>query len=469
MAKRLILFELNEVPWRVIDVYASAYPRSALAQAVSSAASFTTVTKDVQLSPWTTWSSVHRGVSDERHGILDFGQELDEIDQRYATLWSLAAMAGRAVGTVGSLHTYPLPPYIGSCAFWVPDAFAPSHDCKPAEAESFQEINLKMSRESGRNVSRRIPADLATKFLLNAPRLGITARTAVGVLGQLASEVMNPRVKMRRRTYQSVLAFDIFQRQLERTKPDFCSFFTNHVASAMHRYWAAAFPGDYPENKYDAQWRTAYRGEIDWAMSAFDRMLRRLLAFVDRNPEYSLWIASSMGQGAVASTQIKRQVLLADVERFMSKLGFRPDEWERRPAMEPRVILKVSETKNAEFERLAQSIRVVGRHPISCVKLPQGVFRLHPGVIQDAQEEFCEVDGRRVGFSEIGFANVVIEDDAGQSAYHVPEGSLIVYSPGKRAQSAERREVSTLEIAPAVLRTLGIEPPPYMVDTRIAA
>jgi hypothetical protein len=36
-------------------------------------------------------------------------------------------------------------------------------------------------------------------------------------------------------------------------------------------------------------------------------------------------------------------------------------------------------------------------------------------------------------------------------------------------QGAERRNVSTLEIAPAILRTLGIEPPSYMVDTRLAA
>jgi hypothetical protein len=453
----------------VIDVYAAAHPGSALARAMSSAASFTTVTKDGQLSPWTTWSSVHRGIADDQHGILDFGQELDEVDRKYAPLWALAAAAGRTVGNVGSLHTHPLPPYVDGCAFWIPDVFAPSHECKPAEAEGFQEINLKMSRASGRNVSRRIPVDLAAKFLLSAPRLGITARTAASVARQLAAELVTPRIKLRRRTFQSILAFDIFQRQLERTKPDFCTFFTNHVASAMHRYWAATFPEDYPESKYDDAWRAAYRDEIDWAMSAFDRMLERLVGFVDRNPGYSLWIASSMGQAAVDSQQIKRQVLLSEVDRFMAALGFRPGEWERRPAMEPRVIIKVPEARAAEFERLAQSIRVVGRHSIACVNLSQGVFRLHPGVIQDAQEEYCELDGRRIPFAEIGFANVLIEDEAGQSAYHVPEGSLIVYSPGRSNATAARAKVSTLEIAPAILRSLDIQPPSYMVDTRIAA
>ena len=408
-------------------------------------------------------------MSDAEHGIIDFGQELGDVNSRYEPLWRLAAQAGLRVGNVGSLHTYPLPEYLDSCAFWIPDVFASSHKCKPAAAESFQEINLRMSRESGRNVSRHIPPDLAARFLVRASQLGITARTMASVAAQLASEVVNPRIKMRRRTFQSILAFDIFERLLERTRPEFCSFFTNHVASAMHRYWAATFPDDYAENRYDEQWRAAFRGEIDWAMSAFDRMLGRLLVFVERNPHYSLWIASSMGQAAVESNQIKRQVLLTDVERFMSALGFRSEAWERRPAMEPRVIVKVPEERAAEFERLARSIRIVGSHPITCVNLMQGVFRLHPGTIADAEEEFCELDGRRLPFSELGFANVVIEDEAGQSAYHVPEGSLIVYSTSIDKPAAGRAEVSTLEIAPAILRTLGIQPPPYMVDTRIAA
>ena len=355
MKRKVILFELNEVPWRVIERFAGERPASALARLLERASTFITRTPDRQLSPWTTWATVHRGVPDADHEILDFGQELDRVNQRYEPLWRLAADAGLQVGNVGSLHTYPLPEYIDACAFWIPDVFAPSHECKPVEAETFQEINLRMSRESGRNVSRRIPANLAIRFVKNAARLGITARTAASVASQLAAEIMQPRVKLRRRTFQSILAFDIFHSLLRHSHPDFCSFFTNHVASAMHRYWAAAFPNEYRENRYDARWRAAFRNEIDWAMEAFDRMLGILLRFVEQNPEYSLWIASSMGQAAVESNQIKRQVLLTDVDQFMTALGFGATEWERRPAMEPRVIVKVPELRAEEFAGLAGS------------------------------------------------------------------------------------------------------------------
>jgi hypothetical protein len=177
-----------------------------------------------------------------------------------------------------------------------------------------------------------------------------------------------------------------------------------------------------------------------------------------------------MGQAAVDSTQIERQVLLADVHRFMAALGFAPQEWERRPAMEPVVMVKVSERRSTEFERLATSVRILGSHRLECTHVGHGVFRLHPGVIQDAKDEFCEVGGRRVRFTDIGFANVVIEDEAGQSAYHVREGSLILYPAAETKKATSSREaVSTLEIAPAILGVLGIDAPSYMVNTRIAA
>jgi len=86
----------------------------------------------------------------------------------------------------------------------------------------------------------------------------------------------------------------------------------------------------------------------------------------------------------------------------------------------------------------------------------------------DAEGEFCELSGRKLPFTALGFANVTVEDEAGQSAYHVPEGSLMVYPASPDRSCNGRSEVSTLEIAPAILRVLQVKPTSYMVDTRIA-
>ena len=68
-----------------------------------------------------------------------------------------------------------------------------------------------------------------------------------------------------------VLAFDVFMKQLKSSKPQFATFFTNHVASSMHRYWAATYPGDYENFNIEKEWVETYKNEINFTMDIFDR------------------------------------------------------------------------------------------------------------------------------------------------------------------------------------------------------
>ncbi len=42
----------------------------------------------------------------------------------------------------------------------------------------------------------------------------------------------------------------------------------------------------------------------------------RLLSFVDSNPEYCLWLATSMGQAATEALPIETQLYITNVPRF---------------------------------------------------------------------------------------------------------------------------------------------------------
>jgi hypothetical protein len=85
---------------------------------------------------------------------------------------------------------------------------------------------------------------------------------------------------------------------LDKTRPGFATFFTNHVASSMHRYWAAVFPGDYAKFEFTEDWVNTFQHEIDFTMGKFAQFFEKLVAFVDHNPDYQLWVATSMGQAA---------------------------------------------------------------------------------------------------------------------------------------------------------------------------
>jgi hypothetical protein len=462
MARKIILFELNEVPWRVIDDFVHTRPASCLAELLPRMRTFETYAEDTALSPWITWPTLHRGVNDERHTISDFGQDLAEINAAYPALWEITARHGLSTGVCGSLHTYPLPPQVTEYAFYIPDVFAAGSECFPRHVEAFQDFNLRMSRASARNVATQLPWQSALGLLAAAPSLGLKPRTLLDVGAQLLAERRIPARRVRRRTYQVILAFDIFWRQLTRTTPTFSTFFTNHVASSMHRYWAACYPGDYAAVHYPDEWIATYRDEVAWTMSCFDRMLRRLRGFVDASPGYALWIATSMGQAATQANAVQTQLYLRDVATFMRRLGFQPHEWEARPAMLPRVIVAMKNGAARAFARKLDSIQIADCGPLAWRQLAHDVFRIHPGALQNVRQQFCVVDGQRVPFADFGFENVEIEDSAGQSAYHVPHGGLLIYDPAGAAPAAGRPAIPTTAVAPLLLADLGVPLPSYM-------
>lgn len=460
MGARVVLFELNEVPLRVIDDFVRARPASALARALPLMRQYETLAEEPRtLSPWITWPSVHRGVSSAVHGIFHLGQATDEADAAAPPVWKLLAERGVAVGVFGSLHSHPMPADLSGYAFFVPDTFAADSDVFPEDLEPFQRFNLRMARESAKNVSARVPWGDALSLLARLPGMGLKPATALSLAGQLASERARPWTRVRRRTSQTEIAFDLFMRQLERTRPGFATFFTNHVASSMHRYWAAAYPGDYEESGYDEEWRARYRGEIAHCMARFDRMLFRLLDHVSRDKDCTLVVASSMGQAATVAQPVTTQVEVRDAARLMSALGLPDGAWRREPAMLPQLNVFVEAPHRERVRAALRSLRVDSR-PLAWDERSSGFFSLdfgHANLVE--RPGLVTLGGAPVQrLDDVGLTNLVLDDATGTSAYHVPQGSLLVLDPKAIARSPRRAQVSALDVAPWILSRFGIAP-----------
>lgn len=450
MAK-LVLFELNEVPRRVVQDFVARHPASALAGLLCETPLLETLAPDAgHLSPWITWPTLHRGVTG--HGIRHLGQDTAKADASCPPLWKLVLEAGLSAGVFASLHTWPLPADAARYAFYVPDPFASDAGTWPTRLTAFQELNLRMSRASARNVAAGVPWREGLAFLSGAPRLGLRLRTMLELGAQLWMEREYPHLRHRRRTWQSVIAFDLFMDRLAATEPDFATFFTNHVASAQHRYWAAAYPADYAQNETDPAWVARFADEIDFAMQHFDRMLARLLAFT-RERGYALLVTSSMGQAATEARHVHTQLYLRDVARFAGALGLGQD-WQRRPAMDPDVSLLIPEAQRVSWRNALQSLRV-GELPVEFDE-SEGFVHIHMGH-HDAAGMPIMANGRAFKPEELGLAHEPIEDEAGTTAYHIPEGILIA-----TGMPAPRSPLQTTQLAPLVLHHLGIKPPGYM-------
>jgi hypothetical protein len=461
--RKIILFEINEVPYRVLDDFCARHPESALARRLPACTQYESWSDDeIELSPWITWPTLHRGVTFAQHGIQHFGQDLHEVDQRYPPVWKLLVDAGLRVGVFGSLHSAPLPADAQRYAFYMPDTFAATPEAHPAALAAFQDFNLSMARASARTVSKDVQWSAGLRLVPRFPGLGIRFGTLADVAGQLLRERRQPWLRVRRRTYQSVLGFDVFMRQLDRTRPDFATFFTNHVASSMHRYWAAAFPGDYDTISYDEQWQTRWRDEIDFSMGKLDAMFERLVRFADAHPEHLLVTASSMGQAATETKVFSTHLYMANFDRFLGRLGLQPRDYERRPAMEPDVNVVVAPGRVDEFRARLETLLIDGQR-FGFREKDGGFFNLVvAGTNLHLKPPFAILGGERISYEELGLANMELEDEAGGCAYHVPDGVLLAYDPGRRPAAHERRRVSTTELAPFLLARFGVPLPGYM-------
>jgi hypothetical protein len=465
--RKIIFFELNEVPFSIIDYYCKKYPQSTLARILPKTYQYETVTEDVgHLSPWITWPTVHRGVTNVKHNIKDFGEDLSKVDGEFPPIWKILKKSGISTGVFASMHSFPIPADYKEYSFYVPDPFAGDSSSHPSNLIPFQKFNLAMSRKSGRNVDTGIDLKSAASAALSMPAIGIKAKTLVEVAGQIVKERSQPWIKTRRRTYQSVMAFDVYMNLLRKTKPQFSTYFSNHAASTMHRYWAATFPDHYKEYHLDKEWQSTYSGEIDFVMNKFDDFLETLLAFVNANQEYKLVVLSSMGQKATVAEEVRSESYCKDFGKWMEWLGLKQDEWEPRFAMHPQYNMQiVKEEKIKEICDKLDQLYINGK-PIS-YREKEGFFSLDLGH-KNLPDDFAVFKGEKVPFQTLGLTNEPIDDHTGSTAYHIPEGSLLIYDPQETSVKNSRVSgISTTAVAPSILQNFKLEVPAYMTTQRI--
>ena len=70
--------------------------------------------------------------------------------------------------------------------------------------------------------------------------------------------------------------------------------------------------------------------------------------------------------------------------------------------------------------------------------------------------------GQVIPLEHSGMENVKIQDRCGATAYHIPQGSLIIYAPARGLNGNDIAMISTTDVAPTILRNFNIPVPAYM-------
>ena len=235
-----------------------------------------------------------------------------------------------------------------------------------------------------------------------------------------------------------MLGFAAFRAELRRTRPDHAAFFTNHLASSLHRYWPARWPEDYASLDLGDAWRRRYRHEVDAALDLADRQLAALLVEAGRAPGTVVLVVSSMGQAAMDEGEVRhRQLHLADPGRLFRTLGLDDSAWEPLRAMAPRFVFRIEEEWREPL-RLLHGFGPRGAAGLGGARgrgLPNPLGHRN---LTDAGVR-VELGGRRVELREVGMENLEVEDRSGAYAYHVPEGTLLAWGRDATRTGTEGR------------------------------
>lgn len=454
--ERIVVYEVNEVPLRVLEWYAASRQHSAVSRFLSSGVVRETENRDDlvgrELYPSQTWATLSTGLPLDKHNVYWYA---DPKPSDFPLYWQAAALQ-RSVGVLGALHSSPLDP--GSAPpglkFCVPDTFAQDPTTIPQSLTSLQQFNLSMTSRNARAVGSTFPLSTYLGGLAGVLRSGVGLRTHARLMA-LAVKVASGRVpKERLRSGQAMLMFDVFARQMELHKPDLGVFFTNHVASAMHRFWFASFPQDWNEELYDAAWVERNAGELPAALDELDRHLQWLMDFCDRNGR-KLIMVSSMGQhgGEPLRDKSPEVFVVRNPAMFLDAIGLGAAR--ERAAMVP----QVSAEFPSECEAVDARVRLVRDFEELTVDIAGNVLTI-------TYDLPCEPDGVILGgvpreAVEIGGEVTPVKEH--RNGMHHPIGVLISY-PGNGGGNGSEL-VDSLEVAPALLRTLGIEPEPHHVAT----
>ncbi|MEM7377077.1 MAG: hypothetical protein AAF460_06155, partial [Pseudomonadota bacterium] len=441
--------------------------RSNLAKLLPRAARFrTTIADQKQLHPKISWQTFHRGVPDTEHGYYEYNQSVSATGKPRPNLWELAHRAGKRVGVGASIGSFPLPDDVDNYAFYLPDPFAPSETTVPALLEHFQRFNHAAVKHSSRNVRRggtRRAEALA--FLRRLPALGVSTTTVLKVAAQLLGERINAARMVRRRNIQALMSFDVVFKQISASRPDVTTVFINHVAAAMHRYWAAKFVDDYDSNNMPEAWRDTYANEIDQAMLETDYMLGRLRAFVRSNPEYSVTVVSSMGQAAIEHEVTRNQLVITDMAAYLGCLGFARDDYTQRAGMEPEYVIAFKDTESQRrFCERSASVDINGEAPyVKCHNATEVTLQVFQN---NVAFDHITVGDRPVPLTEAGLAIEPIQDLAGSTAQHVREGCCFVFD-GANDLSVHSNEGQCEDIGrvtATLLSVLGVDLPAYLPE-----
>jgi hypothetical protein len=459
--KKLILVEMNEITWRLVDPLLKQGALPAFAKLIARGTRATPIADEqgADLDPWVSWTTVYTGRKAVEHGVKFLEQPPETVQG--PRVWDIVADAGRPVGIFGSIMSWP--PRKDVSGYWVPGTFSPGYETFPPQLEPIQELNLTYTREHSPvtgNVRRRMGK---LELVLRLKALGLRVATLARIAAFFVRRGLGAAQEWEKVSMQPLINFDFFERLWKRHRPAFATFHTNHVAHYQHRYWRATDPAPFLE-KPDAEEVRKYGGAIRFGYQVADQLLERIMAMADADT--TIMVASGLAQQPYVSEEFRggRSVLrIRDIGQVLELLGVQ-GRCNPYSVMAPQWNLEFSDPGAREVAERALRQAYIGQpdnllfaHTVAGNTISVNIRQKLPRPIDWNAECVFPSTGRTLRMAEL----CAEKDPTPKQGHHDRNGLMIMAGPGIAA-GVDLGECSTLDLAPTMLRILELDIPAHM-------
>lgn len=230
--KRLILLELNEINFDVVEKYltADAERFPSLKKLLSGSRIRTSCEKRYEeLEPWIQWASVHTGKTYAEHGVFRLG---DMVGSGVPQIFEQLEQAGYKVGAISAMNAENR---LKQSAYFIPDPWTQT----PTDLSWWsQSLGQAVSQAVNDNAQERITPKSALQVML-----GLLRFARVGHYQKYLSLVLASRRKpWLKALVLDLLLHDLHWSMFNAKRPHFSTLFLNAGAHIQHHYFFNAEP-----------------------------------------------------------------------------------------------------------------------------------------------------------------------------------------------------------------------------------
>lgn len=304
--KRLVLLELNEVNFDIVERYLSSDPNRfpGLASLLKCARIRTTSENEYQqLEPWIQWPSVHTAKKFAEHGIFRLG---DVVGNRAVQIFEQLEKVGCKVGVISAMNAENR---LNNPAYFIPDPWTQT----PTDGSWWSRALAEaVSQSVNDNAQSRISGKSALQLALALLRFARPRHYRLYfrlIFGSLRDSWLKPLVL-------DLLLHDVHWALFNKERPDFSVLFLNAGAHIQHHYFFNAGPlRDELQNKNPDWYVSPNKDPIADVLGLYDQIVSEYCS----HPDVELILATGLTQKPY--DRLKFYYRLDAHAEFLTRLG----------------------------------------------------------------------------------------------------------------------------------------------------